>query len=101
MIKLRTLSAVAILFAAVATPAFAQDAIGPGYGLELQPVTNYRSNYRAPDDQNFRDAYDELDRMFYDRPLSNKERDNLQDFGTTGRDPSMVGGEDPYLHPGG
>ena len=101
MFKLRTLGAVVILFAAVATPVFAQDAIGLGYDLKPQLVSDNRSSYGVPDDQNFRGAFDESDRMFYDRPLSNKERDNLEDFGTTGRDPSMVGDEDPYLHPGG
>jgi hypothetical protein len=101
MTKMKALSAVIILSAAIATPVFAQDAIGPGYGLELQPVTNYRSNYRVPSDQNFRGAYDQSGEPFHAPSLSNKERDNIQDFGFSGRDPSMVGGEDPYLHPGG
>jgi hypothetical protein len=97
MTKMKALSAVIILSAAIATPVFAQDAIGSGYDLKPQLVTNYR----VPGDQNFRGAYDRSDRMFYDRSLSNKERDNVEDFGFSGRDPSMVGGEDPYLHPGG
>jgi hypothetical protein len=101
MTKMKALSAVIIFSAAIAAPVFAQDAIGPGYGLEPQLVTNYRSNYGVRDDQNFRGAYDQSDRMFYDQPLSNKERDNIEDFGRSGRDPSRVGGEDPYLHPGG
>ena|ERR1700761_8880973 len=100
MTKIKALSAVMILSAAIATPAFAQDAIGSGYDLKPQLVTHYRSNYGVPDDPNF-SAYDESDRIFYDRPLSNKERDNIEDFGRSGRDPSRVGDEDPYLHPGG
>jgi hypothetical protein len=97
MTKMKALSAIIILSAAIATPVFAQDATGSGYDLKPQLVTNYR----VPGDQNFRGAYDRSDRMFYDRSLSNKERDNVEDFGFSGRDPSMVGGEDPYLHPGG
>ena len=97
MTKMKALSAVIILSAAIATPVFAQDAIGSGYDLKPQLV----ASYRVPDDQNFRGAYDQSGRIFYNRPLSNKERDNVEDFGFSGRDPSMVGGEDPYLHPGG
>ena len=46
MTKLKTLSAIALISAAIATPVFAQDAIGPDHGLKLKPVTNYRLNYR-------------------------------------------------------
>jgi hypothetical protein len=92
MIKMKALGAAIILSAAVATPVFAQDAgaIGSGnrYGLESQPVTNYRGAYNqsAP---------------FYANPLTNEERRNIEDFGFSGRDPSRVGGEDAWLHPGG
>jgi hypothetical protein len=81
MTKIKTLSAIAIISAAIATPVFAQ------------PV--------RPHDQNFRGAYNQSDAEFYARPLSNKERRNIEDFGFSGRDASRVGGEDPYLHPGG
>jgi hypothetical protein len=91
MTKLKTLSAVAIISAAIATPVFARDAIGPGY--YAQPVTPY--------DRIFRGAYNQADAEFYAQPLSSKERRNVEDFGFTGRDASRVGGEDPYLHPGG
>src|ERR1700732_3879434 len=88
MIKMKLLGAAIILSAAVATPVFARDAgaIGPGnrYGLESHPVTHNRSV--AP---------------FYARPLTNEERRNIEDFGFSGRDPSRVGGEDAWLHPGG
>ena len=88
MIKMKALGAAIILSAAVATPVFARDAgaIGPGnnYGLESQAVTYNRSV--AP---------------FYARQLTNEERRNIEDFGFSGRDPSRVGGEDAWLHPGG
>jgi hypothetical protein len=88
MIKMKALGAAIILSAAVATPVFAQGAgaIGPGnrYGLESQLVTYNRSE--AP---------------FYARPLTNEERRNVENFGFSGRDPSRVGGEDAWLHPGG
>jgi hypothetical protein len=101
MTKLTTLSAIAIIVAAIATPVFAQDAIGRGYRLKSQPVTKHRSNYRGPYNQNFRGAYNRSNASFYARPLTNEERRNIEDFGFSGRDPSRVGGEDPYLHPGG
>jgi hypothetical protein len=99
MNKTKALSAVMILSAAIAAPVFALDAVGPGYGLELQPVTNYRSNYRAPSEQDFRGAYDQSNETFYTQPVTNKERRNVEDFGFSGRDSSRIGGEDPYLHP--
>jgi hypothetical protein len=101
MIKMKALSAAIILSAAVAAPAFAQEAgaIGPGndYRMESQPVVNYRKAIK----QNFRGAYNQSGASFYARPLTNEERRNIEDFGFSGRDPSMPGGEDPYLHPGG
>ena len=105
MVKRKALSAVIILSVAIAAPVFARDAVGSGYGAESQLVTNYRSNHRSnhrgPYDQSFRGAYDQSGVPFYARPLTNEERRNLEDFGFSGRDPSRVGGEDPYLHPGG
>jgi hypothetical protein len=101
MAKRKALSAVISLSAAFAAPVFARDAVGPGYGAESQLVTNHRSNYRGPYDQNFRGAYNQSGASFDARPLTNEERRNLEDFGFSGRDPSRVGGEDPYLHPGG
>ena len=101
MAKSKALSAVIILSAAFAAPVFARDAVGPGYGAESQLVTNHRSTYRGPYDQNFRGAYNQSGASFDARPLTNEERRNLEDFGFSGRDPSRVGGEDPNLHPGG
>jgi hypothetical protein len=70
-------------------------------GLEPQLVTNYRSTDRVPDEQNFRGAYNLSGASFGARSLTNEERRNIEDFGFSGRDPSRVGSEDPYLHPGG
>ena len=83
MTKLKILSAIVILSTVIAAPVFA------------------KSNYRVPDGQNFRGAYDRSNAPFYAQPLTNQQRLNVQDFGFSGRDPSRVGGEDPYLHPGG
>ena len=81
--QLKILSAVVILSAVIAAPVLA------------------KSNYRVPDDQNFRGAYNQSNAPFYAQPLTNEQRANVEDFGRSGRDPSRVGGEDPYLHPGG
>jgi hypothetical protein len=88
MTKLKILSAIVILSAAVATPVFARDAIGSGRA-------------RVYDQSNYRGAYNQPNQTFYAQPLTNEERVNVEDFGFSGRDPSRVGGEDPYLHPGG
>jgi len=99
MTQMKALSAVIILCAAIAAPAFARDAIGPGYSLELLPVTNFRSNYRVPDDQNYRGVYNQWNETFDAQPLTDQERRNVENFGFSGRDPSRVGGEDPNLNP--
>jgi hypothetical protein len=91
MTKIKTLSAIAVISAAIATPVFAQDAIGPGHGLKLKPAMNYRLNYRR--------AHNQSNAPFYARPLTNWERRNLENFGFSGRDPSRVGGEDAWLRP--
>jgi hypothetical protein len=83
MTKFKILSAIVILSTAFAAPVFA------------------KSNYRVPYDQNFRGAYDQSNAAFYAQPLTNEERANVEVFGRSGRDPTRVGGEDPYLHPGG
>jgi hypothetical protein len=98
--KMKALSAVIILSTAFAGPVFAQDAAGSGYGMRPQLVTNYRSNYQT-DDQNFDGSYNQSGEVYYAPPLTSEERENLENFGLSGRDPSRVGGENPYLHPGG
>jgi hypothetical protein len=48
-----------------------------------------------------RGAYDQY-RGTYESsaPLTPEEERNKEDFGFSGRDPSRVGGENPYLNPG-
>ena len=84
MNKMKALNAAIILSAAIAAPVFAQHA-----------------NNHRPYDQDFRGAYNQSNAKSYAQPLTDDERRNLEDFGFSGRDPSRVGGEDPYLHPGG
>jgi hypothetical protein len=103
MTKMKTLSAVLIFSAALATPVFAQDAdlSGPGsrYGLEPQPVTNYRSNYRSnyqSDDQaghrsNYLGEYSQLDGPLDATPRAHDDL-NRENFGFGERDPSRVSG---------
>jgi hypothetical protein len=88
MTKIKILSAVAILSAAIASPVFAQDAgaFGPTHAG------------RGYVQQNFRGAYNQSNAI-YAAPLTNDEYRNLQNFGTTGRDPSRIGGESPWLNP--
>src|SRR3984957_12207686 len=80
MTKMKTLSALVILSAAVATPVFAQDAgvRGPGsrYGLESQRGPTYHGRNRG--------AYNQLNGPFDAIP---RTRDG------------WTGGEDPSLHP--
>ena len=83
MTKMKALSAVMILSAAIATPAFAQ---GPHHHSRAQ-------------DQ-FRGAYNQLNGPVYAAPDA-QERRNIEDFGFSGRDPSVPGGEDPSLNPSG
>jgi hypothetical protein len=87
MTKLKTLSAIAILATAIASPVFAQDAV------VFQPT--HRG--RAYDQRNFRGAYNQLN-----GPVAPTESGrNIENFGFSGRDRSYPGGEDPYLKPSG
>jgi hypothetical protein len=93
MTKMKTLSAVIILTAAVATPAFAQDAGQLGRGSDRG---------RAHDQSNYRGAYNQLNGAPYDAaPQTSEEMRNRDNFGFSGRDPSRVGGEAPNLNPSG
>jgi hypothetical protein len=91
MTKMKTLSALIILSAAVATPVFAQDAgvRGPGsrYGLASQT---------GP-----RGAYNQLNGPSNATPrtLDSEDKRDIETFGFSGRDPSRVGGADPDLKP--
>jgi hypothetical protein len=78
MTKLKTLSAVVILSAAVATPVFAH------------------STHHI---RHFRGAYNQMiGPSHYAVPSSQGER-NIEDFGFSGRDRSRPGGWDPNLNP--
>lgn len=82
MTKMKTLSAVLILSAAVATPVFAQDTsvVAP------HPARAHDRNYRG--------TYNQVNGPSYVAPLS---RDGLG--AREIRDPSRIGGEDPSFNP--
>jgi hypothetical protein len=80
MINVRALSAVIILSAAVATPAFAKEH-GRGH-------------------DRYRKTYNQLSVPSYVIPDPQAER-NIENFGFSGRDPSRPGGWDPSLNPSG
>jgi hypothetical protein len=75
-------------------------------GSMVQVATAEEQGRRAEDrpviteDAN-RGAYDQY-RGTYESsaPLTPEEERNKEDFGFSGRDPSRVGGENPYLNPG-
>jgi hypothetical protein len=83
MIGMKTIGAVAILAAAVASPVFAQDARTPGHRMEQHKLYQSYDQVNAP----------------YAAPRTKDESWNLENFGITGRDPSRVGGESPWLNP--
>ena len=83
MTGLKTLSAIAVLSTMVATPVFAQSA-------DMQ--TNRMEHHK------FYRSYNQLNAP-YAGPLTKDEYWNLENFGTTGRDPSRIGGESPWLNP--
>jgi hypothetical protein len=80
MTNVKTLSAVIILSAAVATPVFAKE------------------HGRAYD--KYRGAYNQLSGPSYAIPET-PERRSVGNFGFGGSDRSWVGGQDPSLHPSG
>jgi len=80
--KIKTLSAIAILTAAVATPVFAQ------------PTHHSRTLDR------YRGAYNQVNGPSYATPRTDGGR-NIENFGFSGMDRSFPGGEDPSLHPSG
>ncbi len=93
MTKMKTLGAVIILAAAIAAPAFAQDA------GQLGRVSHHG---RAYDQSNYRGAYNQLNGAPFDAaPQTPEEIRNRENFGFSGRDPSRVGGEAPNLNPAG
>jgi hypothetical protein len=94
MTKMSALSAVIILSAAVAMPAFAQDeagVLGPGSRDRLETHhRGARDNDRGENQTNGSSNVN-IDTEEHER--------NLEDFGFSGKAPSRVGGEDPYLTP--
>jgi hypothetical protein len=99
MTKMKILSAVIILSAAVATPVFAQDAgvLGPGsgYGFRPQPGPTYHG--RAYDRWNFRRAYNQVNGPV-NRPIYVDSRVFANPFSNRW-DPSWIGDQDPSLNP--
>jgi hypothetical protein len=89
MTKFKTLTAIAIFSAAVATPVFAQDT----------NVTAPTHHGRAVDHQNFRGAYNQSGTPYDNAPQTHEELINQQNFGFSGRNPARVGGENPDLNP--
>ena len=96
-LKLTTLGAIAIVSAAVASPVFAQDTGMARNAGMLRPAYHGRTYNQ----RNFRGAYnyDRSSDRFDAAPLTNEERRNLENFGMSGRDPSRIGGESPWLNP--
>ena len=91
MTKFKTLSAIVVLSAAIASPVFAQDA----------DVTAPARHVRAATHENLRGAYNAVSGAPYDNATqTHEEFIRQQNFGFSGRDPQRVGGEDPDLNPG-
>ena len=63
---------------------------------EERPAITEDANRGAYDQ--YRGAYDQSNESSI--PLTPAEERNREDFGFSGRDPSRVGGENPYLNPG-
>jgi hypothetical protein len=100
MTIIKTLSAIAIVSVAIATPVFAQDAgvLGPPYHSRAYDRWNYHS--RAYDWWSYRGAYYQMvGAPYYVAPGANEFYRNWENFGFSGRDRSYPGGEDPSLHP--
>ena len=102
-LKLTTLGAIAIVSAAIASPVFAQDAgTAQDTGMAQDAGMPRPAHHgRAYDQRNFRGAYnyDQSNDRFDAAPLTNEEYRNLENFGMSGRDPSRIGGESPWLNP--
>jgi hypothetical protein len=89
MTKLKTLSAIAILATAIASPVFAQEA------GTFEPAHHGRTT----DQRNFRGAYNQSNGSFYAAPRAESGRNT--DFGSSAMDRSFPGGHDPSLNPAG
>ena len=74
-----------------------------GRRAEDRPAITEDANRRAYDqyrgvNEQYRGANDQSNGP--SAPLTPEEQRNKEDFGFSGRDPSRVGGESPYLNPG-
>jgi len=92
MTKMKMLGAVIILSAAVATPVFAQDAgvRGPGSRHGLEQQRGSRGAYNQLNGPSFATA----------RALDDEDKRDMDNFGFSGRDPSVPGGKDSSLNGG-
>jgi hypothetical protein len=100
-LKFTALGAIAIVSAAIASPVFAQE---PGINAGMvqdEGMVRPVHHGRAYNQRNFRGAYnyDQSNDRFDAAPLTNEEYRNLENFGMSGRDPSRIGGESPWLNP--
>lgn len=86
MSTMKAISAAVILSAAVAAPAFAQEAYGPAVGPYAGPPIAYRSYGPVPGNY---------------PPENSDQYWNLVNHGFSGRDPSRVGGDSPSVRPSG
>jgi hypothetical protein len=98
MTKMSTLSAVIILSAAVAMPAFAQDEAGVRGPGSRDRLETHHSGARDGARDNDRGENQMNGPSNVNIDTEEHER-NLEDFGISGKAPSRVGGEDPYLNP--
>jgi hypothetical protein len=98
MTKMSTLSAVIILSAAVAMPAFAQDEAGVRGPGSRDRLETHHSGARDGARDNDRGENQMNGPSNVNIDTEEHER-NLEDFGFSGKDPSRVGGEDPSLNP--
>ena len=97
MTRLKTLSAVVILSAVIATPVFAEGVGGRGSRHGLKPQHGSISHHvRVRHQRYVRGAYREPNDRYDPNPDFQR---NIDNFGFSGRDPSRIGGEDPSLHP--
>lgn len=83
---------VPIIACAIAAPVFMATpgwALDPGASSRHSRIHHYRSYYRDYS------GYLDPRSGHYDPEFQR----NREDFGFSGRDPSRIGGEDPYLHP--
>jgi hypothetical protein len=92
MTKMKALSAVLILSAAIATPVFAQDA-------DVAPSANtVAPSHARAHDRNYRGSYNQVNGSSYTTPRT-RDGSNVENFGFSTRDPQRVGGEDPDINP--